>query len=207
MRRQRPRRHTVAAAAIAITTWCTGCAVGADPAPRDILPARADDDIVAEPADGVAAGGEGRVYLLAPEVAGLPTRLQAVPRDVGADPARALRALVAGPNQDEFDASARTAVPVALEVAGVRRRPDGVVIVDVGAPLRDLTGDPLLLALAQIVYTLTAVDGVTGVLLTVEGRTLEWPASNGQLRSEPLTVFDYPGLEPSAQPAFPALPG
>jgi hypothetical protein len=50
------------------------------------------------------------------------------------------------------------------------------------------------------------VNGVTGVTITVEGNEVSWPASNGKLKAEPLTVYDFPGLEPSTQPAYPAVP-
>jgi hypothetical protein len=40
----------------------------------------------------------------------------------------------------------------------------------------------------------------------VDGAEARWPASNGELQSDPLTVYDFPGLEPSTQPAYPAVP-
>ena len=47
---------------------------------------------------------------------------------------------------------------------------------------------------------------MSAVELTVAGVTTQWPAGNGELRAEPLTVYDYPGIEPSTQPAYPGLP-
>ena len=42
--------------------------------------------------------------------------------------------------------------------------------------------------------------------ITTEGRTTAWPNVNGQLQTGELTVFDYPGLLRTTQPAFPAVP-
>jgi spore germination protein GerM len=198
---RRATRHLVGAV---VLLSVAACSVDEDAAPRDIFPS---DDTTATAANvDVAAVGTGRIYLVAPEVAGLPTRLRPVARDVRNDAARAVAALVAGPNDAEFTELARSALPAGLEVGAVRRRPDGIIVLDVNASLRDLSGDSLVLALAQIVYTVSAVDGVSGVTITVDGAATDWPAANGQLRDEPLTVYDFPGLEPSSQPAFPSLP-
>jgi hypothetical protein len=80
------------------------------------------------------------------------------------------------------------------------------VQVDVDEAIVALRGDELVVALAQIVYTLNGVNGVTGVVITVDGADARWPASNGELQSDPLTIYDYPGFEPSTQPAYPAVP-
>ena len=44
------------------------------------------------------------------------------------------------------------------------------------------------------------------VQLLVDGVAQQWPAGNGEARSEPLTVYDYPGMVQSSQPAYPAIP-
>jgi hypothetical protein len=44
------------------------------------------------------------------------------------------------------------------------------------------------------------------VKILVDGADQQWPAGDGALQSEPLTVYDYPGLVVSAQPAYPAIP-
>ena len=42
--------------------------------------------------------------------------------------------------------------------------------------------------------------------LRVDGEIQAWPAGRGELRNEPLTVYDFPGFAESAQPAYPPVP-
>ena len=61
-------------------------------------------------------------------------------------------------------------------------------------------------AVAQIVFTASEVDGVESVNILINGADQQWPSGNGELQSAPLTVYDYPGLVQSSQPAYPAIP-
>ena len=54
--------------------------------------------------------------------------------------------------------------------------------------------------------TVSELTGVERVLITVDGAQTQWPDGTGRLQSDALTVYDYPGLEPSTQPAYPAVP-
>ena len=183
-----------------------GCAIGPDAEPRDIDREVIDELPLAPSAGGAAATGTGRVYLLAPDASGSLTMLEAVARDVGSDAQALLRALLAGPNTDELGDQFRTALPPDLRLLDVRRRPAGVLVVDVSNEITDLTGEVLIAAVAQIVFTAAALPDVRSVELRVEGASTQWPAGNGELRSEPLSVYDYPGIEPSTQPPYPGLP-
>jgi spore germination protein GerM len=193
-------------AVLAGTMLVAGCSVSPDNTPRDIDAGAltlSDQD----PSNiGQAAAGSGRIYLQAPDVPGEPDRLRAVSRDIEDDPAAVMEALLAGPNSTELVDRYRSGLPPAMEVLSVTRRSRGVVQLNVNDAIAALRGDELILALAQIVYSLNDVNGVTGVTITVEGAEAQWPASNGELQSDPLTVYDFPGLEPSTQPAYPAVP-
>jgi len=180
------------------------CAIGPESTPRDIERPREEPLNVSA---GAAATGSGRIYLLAPVVPGVPTRLQAVARDVVEDAPAVLRALLAGPNAAEFSRQFRTALPIGLELIAARLRPGGVLAVDVTDEIQQLSGEVLVAAIAQIVFTASGLDGVRSVAVTVEGTTTQWPAGNGELQSTPLTVYDYPGIEPSSQPPYPGRPG
>jgi spore germination protein GerM len=183
-----------------------GCAIGPDSEPRDIDREVIDELPLAPSGAGAAATGTGRVYLLAPDASGSLTMLRAVARDVGSDARALLQALLAGPNSEELEEQFRTALPADLRLLDVRRRPSGVLLVDVSNEITDLTGDVLIAAVAQIVFTASALSDVRSVELRADGTTTQWPAGNGELRSEPLTVYDYPGIEPSTQPPYPGLP-
>jgi spore germination protein GerM len=184
----------------------SGCAVAADNTPRDIDP-DVIELITQDPTNaGQAAGGTGRIFLLAPAMLGESEHLQSVTRDIDDDVQAVLTSLLAGPNTTEFAARYRSGLPPGMKVIGITRRSRGVVQLNVDDAITTLRGDELILALAQIVYTLNDVSGVNGVMLTVDGAGALWPAGNGELQSDPLTVYDFPGLEPSTQPAYPAVP-
>jgi Sporulation and spore germination len=183
-----------------------GCAIGADDAPRDIDRSLADADAPQAATAGAAAIGSGRIFLLAPEVPGLPTRLAAVARDVPDDATAVLSTLLAGPNRSERDNQFRTALPDGIKLSTVLQRAGGVLSIDVSSEILTLSGDGLIAALAQIVFTASAIDGVDSVQITVAGGAVQWPANNGELTERPLTVYDYPGWDPSSQPAYPGVP-
>jgi len=54
--------------------------------------------------------------------------------------------------------------------------------------------------------TATELRGINGVRISIEGSAQQWPAGSGELQSEALTRFDYPGLVLSTQPEYPAIP-
>jgi spore germination protein GerM len=140
----------------------------------------------------------------------VPARLVSVRRDVGAssglDPSAVLKALFAGPNVLEQGDDITTVLPAGLEVLRWSSRFGGVVTIDLPEAFRELSGETLTLGLAQIVHTVTAMGGVSGVRITVGQESMGWPDVNGQLQDDPLTVYDYPGLVRTSQPAFPAVP-
>ncbi len=182
-----------------------GCGISNDDAPRNV-PVGEQKQLGVE-SDGRAgdATGTARIYLLAPEVAGQSQALQAAARDVDETPTALLEALFAGPNAAEVGTQLRTAVPAGTELldAGLR---GGVLRIDVSKGLLQLSGEVLVAAVAQIVFTGAEVEGVRSVVISVDGVTQRWPAGNGELQSAPLTIYDYPGLVPSAQPGYPAIP-
>ncbi len=199
-------RRAVGRALLAAVFVLGSCAVAADNTPRDIDP-DAIELITQDPSNaGQAAGGTGRIFLLAPDVPGEPVHLQSVTRDIDDDVQAVLTSLLAGPNTTEFVAGYRSGLPPDMKVISITRRSRGVVQLNVDDAITTLRGDELILALAQTVYTLNDVNGVNSVMLTVDGAEAVWPAGSGELQSDPLTIYDYPGLEPSTQPAYPAVP-
>ena len=195
----------VLAAMLALGAMVASCGIGNDDTPRNIpeidqMPLGVSDDSGAG-----ATTGTARVYLLAPEVVGQTTSLEAVARDVDETPSAVLEALLAGPNAGELDLQYRTALPVDLRVLSTSSR-GGVLVIDLSRELLQLSGQVLIAAVAQLVFTGSEVPGVGSVKILVEGADQQWPAGNGEVQSAPLTVYDYPGLVPSAQPAYPAIP-
>jgi Sporulation and spore germination len=184
----------------------TSCSIEAEGSPRDI-PNGDQGDLSAD-FDRLAgeATGSGRIYLLSPEVIGQPRTLQSVARDVGDNtPDDAMRALFEGPNTAELQALLRSAIPPGTRVLDVRRN-GSELIVNLSNELQQLTGEALIDGVAEIVLTGTEVTGVSSVSIEIDGVPQQWPAASGELQSEPLTRYDFPGLVLSSQPAFPSVP-
>lgn len=208
--RRRPARCLAAQLWIALAAASgalAGCGVEPDDAPRDIATEQGEAAVDTAAEQATVAGGAGRIFLVVGgSSTGQPTRIQSVSRDIDDDLDAAAAALLAGPTADEADQGLRSAIPPRLEITGTRRV-GNVVVVDVGAELGELSGSTLVLALAQLVYTFDNLEGVDGVSLTVGGDLRPWPDGTGDLSTRPLTVYDYPGLERTSQPAYPAVPG
>ncbi|MDO8362015.1 MAG: GerMN domain-containing protein [Actinomycetota bacterium] len=201
----RRRRATLAALAALVALATSGCGISSDDSPRDIPVIDQLPLDLGIGRDAGAAIGTARVYLLAPEVVGQAQSLQAVARDVSETPTELLAALFAGPNADELDRQFRTALPAGLQLLSVGPV-GGVLRVNVSQELLQLSGQVLVDAVAQIVFTASEVDGVRSVKILIDGADRQWPAGNGELQTSPLTIYDYPGLVQSAQPAYPAVP-
>ncbi len=191
-------------AALAAAVFVSACGIGADDAPRDI-PAPAQLPLGGADSQAGATAGAARVYLLAPAVAAQSTLLQAVARDVEDTALEVLQALFAGPNAGESAQQFSTALPDGFALLSADRRGTRLVV-DLSEDIQQLSGQALVLAVAQIVLTAAELPGIRSVEILVEGDAQQWPAGNGEAQSDPLTVYDYPGLVRSAQPAYPAIP-
>jgi Sporulation and spore germination len=198
---RRSRRVVVLAA---VVVGLGGCGIGTDSAPRDVAPT--ERGLTANAAsDGDDAGGTSRIYLVAPSEAGDPSLLRSTARDVAAGAGPLITSLLAGPNDEELASRLVTNIPQETQLLSARPSGD-VLVVDVTPEITELSGELLVLAVAQIVFTATEIDGVRAVRLRVDGQDQLWPKGNGETRDGDLTVYDFPGLVQSAQPAYPAVP-
>jgi hypothetical protein len=178
------------------------CGIEPDSSPRDVPD---EDRIGVMVVTGEEATGTSRIHLLAPSDQDEPSRLRAVSRDVPNDPQALLSSLFAGPNADEQDQRLGTAIPRDIELLGTRSVGQ-VLTIDVTDVFGELTPEALRLATAQIVVTADEVEGVDAVRIRIDGEPRAWPVGNGELTDAALTVYDYPGLVESSQPALPAIP-
>jgi spore germination protein GerM len=203
-RRHRPARPgRLLLGLIALAVTANACAIQPESAPNDLSEERTG--VFGDPPSGDEAAGTNRIYLLAPATADDPQRLRSVLRDVPSSPRTLIESLFAGPNSEERDEQLDTAIPSGVELLGTRTAGQ-VVTVDVNDAFGDLTPDALRLAVAQIVATASESEGIEAVQLRIDGTTRVWPLGSGELTDGALTVYDYPGLIESTQPAFPAIP-
>jgi spore germination protein GerM len=90
-------------------------------------------------------------------------------------------------------ATLRTAIGDPSPVLDVRLEA-GVAHVDLAPSLRELSGQEQLLAVAQLVCTLTSRPGVGRVGFTIDGAPVEVPRGDGSLTDEPVSRDDYASL-------------
>lgn len=118
-------------------------------------------------------------------------RLTAVPRNVPAPatPEKALGVLLGGVAPEEVARNVRTALDAAAGTSVTAA--NGLARVELGTALPGTAGREQILAVAQIVYTLTALPGVDAVAFTFSGRPVEVPSGDGTLTSGALRRSDY----------------
>jgi len=196
-------RAGVGSAAVGAVLVLAACGIDPDAGPRAIP---AEQRVELDETDQAAgqSTGASRVFLVAEEENG--RVLRSVLRDVPSRPADVMQALLAGPNDDEIEDGLQTAVPVDTEVLSTRQI-GPTLVVDVSRQILDLQSTALRLAVAQIVFTASELDGVRSVALRVDGQSQAWPVGRGDLEEKALTVYDFPGYAESSQPAYPPVPG
>lgn len=178
------------------------CTIQPDSQPKDI-PADQRGQLDEPGAQPGQATGAGRVFLVAAGADG-ESVLRSVLRNAS-EGEPLIRALLDGPNDDELDDGLASALPDAVSVNSARLVA-GTMIIDVSEEILELNSIELRLAIAQLVFTANEIDGVRSVRVRVAGAAQEWPNGRGELRAQALTVYDYPGIAESAQPAFPPTP-
>lgn len=179
------------------------CAFGAEDRARTI-PDGQQVNLVDQAATDVSDTGVGRVYMQRSDPTGRST-LVAVQRDLGDDPLEVASALLDGPTASEQESGLRSSIPQGTKLNSVRFVSTDTVRIDVGDSLFDATGDDLVSALAQIVFTMCEINGVQRVMVVVDGEARDWPRGDGTLTDTPLTEYDYPGRAISSQPAYPGV--
>lgn len=181
-------------AALALGVLLAACGVGLDAAPNVVN--RKDVPFgLLRPAPPTTAARAARqfatIYLAGP------TRLVAASRAVPA-PATLrgiLDALGEGPTSVQasrgLDSPISTAAPLTLV-----RDAAGTVTVSVAATFVKLAEPDQAVAVAQLVYTLTAFPTVTAVELRIANRAAKVPTGKGTLSHGPLVRADYVTLAP-----------
>ncbi|MGH9010748.1 MAG: GerMN domain-containing protein [Acidimicrobiia bacterium] len=107
-----------------------------------------------------------------------------------------LEALVAGPTSTEVQLGLRTALlttPGLMRSGGVS---GGIAIIDLGQPFTEIAGRDQIVALAQIVSTVTGLPGVGRVRFTLDGIPVGILRGDGAVTTETVSRDDYATLAP-----------
>jgi spore germination protein GerM len=124
-------------------------------------------------------------------------RLAPVVRDVPAPPTgeTVLEALERGPTRSEAALGLRSAL-VGRDVLRSIGISGGIASVDLGPDFTDIVGRDQIMALAQIVSTVTGLAGVGRVSFTLEGVPVGVPRGDGAVTTESVSRDDYALLAP-----------
>lgn len=191
-RRGLGRLVALAAAAAAVLG---GCGVPSSGGLQRIDPSTVPFGLLATAPPGSAEprlrGPTTKVYLVRNE------RLATTARHVvgEAKAAEALRDLFVGPTTQETARGLTSDVPaqtrlISLDLNGP------VATVDLSSEFATASGSEQVLAVAQIVYTLTASQFIDAVRFAINGKPIEVPDGSGSLSDQPRQRSDYTALAP-----------
>lgn len=190
------RLAALLAATLLAALFLAGCGLPVDSGPRVITndrvpPGLLDRDPTVIPTTAPPPSSAITVYLLVGE------RLAGVRRERPAPPGpgTALQALLQGPTQEEGASGLRSAIgaDAGVTLTGIDA---GRATVELGRLLSTTTASDQVLAIAQIVYTLTALPTVEGVAFTIDRMAVEVPRGDRTLTAGPLSRADFPSLAP-----------
>ncbi|MEY2959952.1 MAG: hypothetical protein RLZZ01_2520 [Actinomycetota bacterium] len=184
----------------ALVVLLSACGLQPEALPRD-LPGDEQAIALSDSTTGSDATGAGRIYLVAP---GDDRLLRSVPREASTR-RELIEILLRGPNDAELEDQYSSFIPAGTELRSERSQGQ-VLTIDLAGGITELSGGNLARAIAQIVYTVSELEGVEAVKIRVEDEDLAWPKANGETTADPLRIFDYPNLVITAQPDFPAVP-
>lgn len=176
-------RARVAVAAVICAVVASACGVPAEDSPRAISEDAVQYDLLQPRVTTsttdttlAVASVDVPVYL----VRSGERRLVEVSRTVTQSPTvnKAINALLDGPTEGEIEAGYRTSINPNAEIE-VGQVEEGTVRIDLSDEFGDVPPEEQLLALAQLVYTATAITGVSGVRFTRAGEPIEVPLPEG----------------------------
>jgi spore germination protein GerM len=174
---------------LAAAALVAGCGLPNDDGPEVIDPSSVPGNLLATGGVPSPTPGRGQVvsvfFARGDRLVSRPRRVTSV--NVSAD---TVRALLIGPTPAETTAGLVTAVPadtrlISLDLSG------SVAKVDLGAAFGATGGSQQVLAVAQIVYTLTSSPSISRVSFAIDGRSVEVPDGSGSLSTAPRGRDDY----------------
>lgn len=108
-----------------------------------------------------------------------------------------LRALLDGPNASEQRSGIRSELSTAVRLLDVRIA-GTTALVDLSGEFQEPAAPTqIALRVAQVVWTLTELAGVSAVLFAIDGETVEIATSDGTVVERAVTRADYAALAPS----------
>lgn len=193
--------------------WCgallavvlfAGCGIPVDSQPRDINDPNPSTTTPNTKFNLDSIGGSrSTVFFVAP-VVGRGDRLRPLRRKSNPDLTATITELLKGVDSSE-DKILRTAIPLETTMLHASQT-NGIASIDLSQAFFKAQNDQLIRALAQLVFTATELEGVTSVIVLVDGKPRDWPRGDGVRQSQPLARSDFAELDPSSQPDYVLAP-
>lgn len=158
-----------------------GCGVRSEPVPRNLSAGEVPYGLLEEAAPTTAPPRAPSVPTAAVNVYFVRgERMYPVVRQVNAPPsvAKALTALLFGPEEDEVSAGVRSAISPTAAIQA-RAIDPATYLVDLSAEFAQGSVTDQVIGLAQVVWTATDIPGVTGVRFTLNGLPIQVPTPSG----------------------------
>ena len=178
---------------LALAVLASACGVPTDASPNRLaasdLPASLTSTPTTTPGARHPVGALAQVYFVDADQLVARSRLVPGPRDVTG----ALGSLLDGPTLPEAVRGISTDVSAGTTVLAVHVD-RGHAVIDLSAEFADTGGPDQILAIAQVVYTATAVPPVTSVSFELSDQPVSVPAGNGTLVVGPVNREDYASL-------------
>ena len=109
------------------------------------------------------------------------------------------RALLAGPTKQERDRGLSTSVPPATRLLGIETFVGGVAEIDLSREFQAAGASRgFLLRVAQVVVSLSGIEEVTAVRISIDGEVVAVPIDGGRTVTRPVTPADYAERLPGA---------
>lgn len=187
------------AAVVSIAVLATSCGIPTDAAPRPI-PAKNVPFNLLSPSSATTLPpitSRAHVPITVFLVLAGSNRLTTVPRSVSypGTLTQVLTALAQGPTNAEAAGGVQTALSSQVAVLGSSVNL-GIATVDFNKAFSSVAGPELVVAVAQVVFTATALPGVAGVSFEVDGQPVGVPLPNGTLAQGPVNRLAFASLAP-----------
>ncbi|MGK2929385.1 MAG: GerMN domain-containing protein [Acidimicrobiales bacterium] len=188
-------RTRILRSVLVIAALVAGCGIEAEDDPRALRVGIDEDRLsIDDRRPGTAVEIATSIYLVTESGRLRPTvRRIGVSQQPSTRLSSVLDELIDGPVAREAQDGLRSAVPATTDVLAVTV--DGATaVVDLSSEFASIGGEQELLAVGQMVLTVTTFPGVRRVLLRLDGRPTDLPLPDGSFVDGPVVLRDYAGL-------------
>jgi spore germination protein GerM len=188
------------ATVVALLLVGTGCGLSVEDQPRELAADDVPGDLLApRPTTTTSTTTPAvtravRIYLVDSD-----GRLASVDRELP-DPVTVvdlIRSLLDGATDQESERGIRSVVASTTELLSSQRR-DRTVVLNFSADFAIPQGEGGITSVAQVVFSATELEGISGVTFELDGVPTEVPRGDGTLTSDPLFRSDFPQRAPTA---------